>query len=155
MEVFWQYIGMAWEHLFFCEIHFSGRGVFIGLTFFWPNMGMRIEGFSQKIEKNDDKAMLFREWTLFWQNMGMRGDIFSCKIGKKGASFGLFWPILKCSFNRSYPFFLTKYGHDSRGFVMQNLKKMTLEHRVFERMDIILIKYGHDNREFFRERTFC
>ena len=35
---------------------------------------------------------------------------------------------------------------------MQNLKKMTLEHRVFERMDIILIKYGHDNREFFLEK---
>jgi len=35
---------------------------------------------------------------------------------------------------------------------MQNSKKMTLEYRVFERIDIFFIKYRHDNSEFFLEK---
>ena len=38
--------------------------------------------------------------------------------------------------------------------VPENSKKMTLEHRVFERMDVFLTMYKHESSVFFREWTF-
>ena len=63
-----------------------------------------------------DSSVFFREFTFFGQNMGMRAVIFLLKIGKKGHPIDFFWPInIEYSFDRIYVF-LTKYGHDRRGF---------------------------------------
>ena len=53
-----------------------------------------------------------------------------------------------CSFYR-INVFLTKYGHDSKGFFMKNLDTMTWEYRVFERMDVFLRKYGNESIVFY------
>ena len=53
-----------------------------------------------------------------------------------------------CSFYR-INVFLTKYGHDSKGFFMKNPDTMTWEYRVFERMDVFLRKYGNESIVFY------
>ena len=123
--------------------------MFTGLTFFWPNMGMRIVGFSWKIKKKCRESTGFlRKLTLFWQNMGMRAEIFSWKIGKKGASFWLFWPILECSSTEVTFLFDQIWAWQQR-----------LLHETFEKNDIgklcfwenghFFTKYGHDSSEIF------
>ena len=133
MEVFLIKWGMGTlcflENGSFLTIYWHGMGalIFSWNSLFWPGSVYRVDVFLTKyghanrgfLIKNWKKWRqsneLFREWTLFWQNMGMRGEIFSWKIGKKGASFGLFWPILKCSFNRSYPFFWPNMAMTAEG----------------------------------------
>ena len=69
---------------------------------------------------------------VFGQTMGMMAVIVQWKFGKKEESYLLFWPIM---FWQNWRFF-TKYGHDSKRFLMTNLKKMTWEHHVFERLGV-------------------
>ena len=88
-----------------------------------------------------------REWTLFdkiW--VGQR--FFNKKSQKKGHPFDFFDPCYGVVLTE-VTFFMTKYEHDSRGFSWKIKKKMTLDHRVFERMDICFTKYGHDSSDFF------
>ena len=49
--------------------------------------------------------------------------MFFVKNWKKGASFRLFWPILKCSFKRSYPFFGPNMGMTAEGLACKIRKK--------------------------------
>ena len=81
-------------------------------------------------------------------------DVFFTKYGYD--SLGFFMKNLKkmTSVQQKLPFYLTKYGHDSRGFFMKLFKKMTLENCVFERMDIFLQNMGMTVVRFFGERTF-
>ena len=81
--------------------------------------------------------------------MGMRAMIFSWKNGKKGNPIEFFVPYYIVVMTEMT--FFNKYGHDWIGFLMKNLKKMTWEHCVFERMDIFFTKYGHENNVFFKE----
>ena len=85
--------------------------------------------------------------------MGMRAEIFREKLEKKGHPFDFFDPYNNVVLTE-VTFFSTKYGLDSRGFFLTKLKKMTLEHRVFDRMYSFFTKYGNDGSEFFGEWTF-
>ena len=140
-------------------------------------MGMTALGFSLLYRKKGQENTVFlREWTFFWQNMGTKAlwflengrffdntwaceQIFFVKNRKKRTSYWLFWPMIitKCSFDK-INVFLTIYicRHDSNGFFMKNLDKMTWEHRVFERKDVFLRKYRNESIVFvfLREWTF-
>ena len=53
-------------------------------------------------------------------------------------------------FSREWTFSSQNMGDSSdSGLSCKIRKKLTLEHRVFERIEIFLIKYGHGNSEFF------
>ena len=111
------------------------------LTFFWPNKVLKAGGLSWKFWKNDLGAQCFWEnGRFFWknldlraacflengrflQNMGMRAMIFPWEIGKKGHHidfFGSYYSVVLIEL-----MFLIKYGHDSKGFLMKILKKLT------------------------------
>ena len=45
--------------------------------------------------------------------------------------------------------FLDQIGHNSSGFLMQNLTKITWEQCVFEKIDDFSIKYGHESGSVF------
>ena len=47
-----------------------------------------------------------------------------------------------------------KYGHGRKGFFMKNLKKLTREHSVLERMDGFLTNFEDESSVFFKEWTF-
>ena len=99
--------------------------------FFWQNLDLR--------------AACFLENGRFLQNMGMRAMIFPWEIGKKGHHidfFGSYYSVVLIEL-----MFLIKYGHDSKGFLMKILKKLTYEHSISERMDVFT-KYGHESEDF-------
>ena len=98
----------------------------------------------------------WREWTFFWQNMGMRAEIFFVKNRgeKKGHPFDFFG--LYCSVVLTeVTFFLTKYGHDSRGFFMKIWKKNDIRTLCFWGNGRFFYKIGQDSSEFFwRKEVF-
>ena len=53
----------------------------------------------------------------------MRAEVFSSKIGKKGYPFDFLWPILKCSFKRSYSFFGPNMDMTAEGLSCKIRKK--------------------------------
>ena len=130
-------------------------------------MGITAGVFNETFEKMTREHCVFERWTLFWQNMGVRtvrllengrflieygheSSILSWKFGKKRGILFTFWPIVLTELT----FFWLNMGMTGRGFSMKNLKKMTWEQRVFERMNGWLIKHGHESSVFFRDLMF-
>ena len=144
--------------------------VFDRIYFFLFKYGHISRRLLMKFWKNYIRTLCFWwSWRFFWQNMGMRAvhflriDVFLPNIDIKALIFKwiilnksipcLLLPLILCSFDRIYSFW-TKHGHGNIGFLMKNLKQMTWEHRVFERMDVFSSKYWIQSSLLLRERTF-
>ena len=167
------------------ELTFGRISVF---SVFWPIMWMMKDGFSWKISKNKnvirapyfwenrhfltkyvhESYLFFRDWTSFGQNMGERAVIFSWFSWKKGilwtflahnrvsySKISVFWPIM----------WMIKGGSSWKFW-----KKTSLEHRIFERLDVFwqnmgmkatcfleiglfLTKYGQVSEHWFCRET--
>ena len=108
-------------------------------------MGTTACVFSSKYKKKMTwEHRVFVRMDGFLQNMGMRAVFFHEKSEKR-VPYWLIWPIIYSIFAR-FDVFLTKYGHENRGFFKNKLKKKYMN--IWENRRL-LTKYGYKNSVFF------
>ena len=99
------------------------------------------------------RLVFLRERMFFLTKYGHESIDFFVKNREKNGILLTLLAHKQYSFDRIY-IFLTKFGHENRGFFIKILKQITLEHYVFERIDVLLPIYGHESIVFLRMDVF-
>ena len=129
---------MTWEECVFERMSIFWHNVCIWkacFTFFWQYMGMRAE-------------CLLKNGRFFEEKYAWEQLFFSKRLKKKGYPIDFFDPEYYSVVLRELTFFLTKYGHDSMGFFMKNLKKNDIREPCFWENGRFFRKYGHESDDF-------